>query len=184
MPTHRPCEFPPHIHPLAQKIRLLILDVDGVLTDGGLYFDASGSLLKRFHVHDGLGIKIAMEAGLQLAVITGLKSPAVQTRIRELGIHHYYEGHHRKTPLVRRIAAEEGIGLEHIAYLGDDLVDLAPLRVVGLPLAVPNARPEVLDQACWVTPHPGGHGAVRDAIEAILRAQALWEDMCARWTNE
>ncbi|MEJ5243126.1 MAG: HAD hydrolase family protein [Desulfomicrobiaceae bacterium] len=176
-------EIPAHVAEAARKVRLLVLDVDGVLTDGGLYYDAHGHIQKRFHVHDGLGIKMALHGGLQIAVITGLDSAAVRARVTELGIPHYYPGFHRKMDSLARILADEGLEPEQAAYLGDDLVDLAPMRTVGLPLAVPNARPEVLTQALWVTPHSGGHGAVRDAVELILRAQGNWESICAHWTN-
>lgn len=176
-------EIPPHVLKAAQKVRLLVLDVDGVLTDGGLYYDAHGHIQKRFHVHDGLGIKMALRAGMQLAVITGLDSAAVHTRVTELGIPHYYPGFHHKMDSLSRILAEEDLRLEQTAYLGDDLVDLAPMRAVGLPLAVSNARPEILAQALWVTPHGGGNGAVRDAVELLLRAQGSWESICAHWTN-
>ncbi len=176
--------LPEHVRVVARGIRLVVLDVDGVLTDGGLIYDAHGQIQKRFHVHDGLGMKMAMSAGLRLAVITGLDAPAVRARIQELGIVHYYPGHHRKMAPLRRILESEALTFAETAYLGDDLVDLAPMRAVALPMAVANARPEVIAQALWVTPHPGGHGAVRDALEGILRAQDLWEPLCARWTSE
>lgn len=176
--------IPDSVLAAARQVRLVVLDVDGVLTDGTLLYDARGQVQKRFHVHDGLGMKMAMSAGLRLAVITGLDAPAVRARVEELGVSHYYPGHHRKMPPLRQILEQEGLSLAETAYVGDDLVDLAPMRAVGLPVAVANARPEVLAQARWVTPHPGGHGAVRDALELILRAQGTWETLCARWTSD
>lgn len=169
---------------LARDIRLVVLDVDGVLTDGGLYYDQSGCVMKRFHVQDGLGIKMAAQAGLEFAVITGLDSPSVRRRITELGVAHYHPGHHRKAPILRGIAAATGIALAHMAYVGDDWVDAAPMSLVGLPLAVANARPEILKLAVWTTRAAGGQGAVREVIDFILRAQGkldlLWQD----WLQE
>ncbi len=164
----------------ASNVRLVALDVDGVLTDGGLYYDSSGCALKRFNVQDGLGIKLAAGLGLEFAVITGLESPAVRQRVTELGIQHYYPGHTRKVPLLTDIAAKTGIPFAHMAYVGDDWVDAAPMSKVGLPIAVANARPEILGLATWITQARGGHGAVREAIDFILRAQnrldALWRE--------
>ncbi|MBE1426436.1 3-deoxy-D-manno-octulosonate 8-phosphate phosphatase (KDO 8-P phosphatase) [Desulfomicrobium macestii] len=169
---------------LARDVRLIILDVDGVLTDGGLYYDESGCVMKRFNVQDGLAIKMAPQVGIEFAVITGLDSPAVRRRVTELGISHYYPGHHRKAPILRRISEETGIPLAQMAYVGDDWVDAAPMSLVGLPIAVPNARPEILKLAAWTTRSMGGQGAVREAIDFILRAQgkleALWQD----WVRE
>ena len=111
---------------LARDVKLVVLDVDGVLTDGGLYYDQSGCIMKRFHVQDGLGIKMAAQAGLEFAVITGLDSPAVRRRVTELGIGHYHPGHHRKAPILRSIAEKTGISPQQMAYVGDDWVDAAP----------------------------------------------------------
>lgn len=159
----------------------MVLDVDGVLTDGGLYYDQVGCVMKRFHVQDGLGIKMALQAGLEFAVITGLDSPAVRRRITELGITHYHPGHHRKAPILRNISDATGIALSHMAYIGDDWVDAAPMTMVGLPLAVANARPEILRLAAWTTRAMGGQGAVREAIDFVLRAQGKLETMWQDW---
>ena len=169
---------------LARDVRLMVLDVDGVLTDGGLYYDESGCVLKRFNVQDGLAIKMAPKAGLEFAVITGLDSPAVRRRVTELGITHYHPGHHRKAPILRRISEQTGISLTHMAYVGDDWVDAAPMSLVGLPIAVPNARPEILKLAAWTTASPGGQGAVREAIDFVLRAQGKLEAMWQEWLQE
>jgi 3-deoxy-D-manno-octulosonate 8-phosphate phosphatase (KDO 8-P phosphatase) len=158
----------------------MILDVDGVMTDGGLYYDESGCVMKRFNVQDGLGIKMAPQMGLEFAVITGLESPAVRRRVVELGIAHYYPGHHRKAPVLREIAEKTAIPFAHMAYVGDDWVDAAPMSMVGFPIAVSNARPEILKLALWTTRAMGGHGAVREALDFVLRAQgkldALWQE--------
>lgn len=169
---------------LARDVRLMILDVDGVLTDGGLYYDESGCVLKRFNVQDGLAIKMAPKAGLEFAVITGLDSPAVRRRVTELGITHYHPGHHRKAPILRGISDQTGIPLAHMAYVGDDWVDAAPMSLVGLPIAVPNARPEILKLAAWTTRSAGGQGAVREAIDFVLRAQGKLDTLWQEWLRE
>lgn len=167
----------------AAKIRLLVLDVDGVLTDGGLYYDHQGNVSKRFNVQDGLGIKLAQAAGLDIAVITGLDHPAVESRVRELGISEYHAGHLAKIPLLTDICRRLNLDLSQVAYLGDDWVDAGPMRAVGLPMAVANAQSEILVMADFITEAKGGDGAVREAIRHILEARgdldALWEE----WGN-
>jgi len=155
----------------AKDIALLVLDVDGVMTDGGLYVDGRGGIAKRFHAHDGLGVKLAQAAGLAVAVISGLDSPAVEARIRELGIVEYHPGHHRKVPVLQGILNRLGLAPHQAAYLGDDWVDAGPMRLVGLPMAVADAQPEILDMALWTTSRPGGQGAVREAIRFLLAAK-------------
>lgn len=155
----------------AKDVALLVLDVDGVMTDGGIYVDGRGGIAKRFHVHDGLGIKLAQKAGLSVAVISGLDSPAVAARIKELGIGEYHPGHHHKVPVLRGILERQGLAPQQTAYLGDDWVDAGPLGVVGLPMAVADAQPEILELALWVSRRPGGQGAVREAIRFLLEAR-------------
>ena len=155
----------------AKKIKLLVLDVDGVLTDGGLYYDSQGRVMKRFNVQDGLGIKVAQAWGLEVAVITGLNHNAVEARVRELGIEEYHAGNVEKVPLIETMRQKKGLTYEEIAYLGDDWVDAGVMRLVGLPLAVANAKPEVLALAAWVSRRQGGHGAVREAVSFILEAK-------------
>lgn len=169
------------ILPMAARIRMLIIDVDGVLTDGGLYYDSEGRIMKRFNVQDGLGIKLAQTSGLELAVISGLSSPAVESRIMELGITNYFQGHKNKFPLIEKLAAENDTGLEQIAYLGDDWVDASAMLRIGLPMAVANAQPEILRIAKWVSQATGGHGAVREAIMYILRAQNKTNQQWQKW---
>ncbi|MCK9241412.1 phenylphosphate carboxylase subunit delta, partial [Desulfocurvus sp.] len=115
----------------AALVRLLVLDVDGVLTDGGLYYDAEGNVSKRFNVQDGLGIKVAQAAGLEIAVITGLESKAVEKRVRELGVEEYHAGHLAKAPLLEGMRRARGLEWSQLAYLGDDWVDAGPLGLVG-----------------------------------------------------
>ena len=160
----------------ARNISLLVLDVDGVMTDGGIYIDAAGGIAKRFHVHDGLGIKVAQAAGLRVAVISGLESPAVAARIRELGIDEYHPGIRHKVPVLRDILARQGIGPGQAAYLGDDWVDAGPMEFVGLPMAVADAQPEILDRALWISRLAGGQGAVREAVRFLLAARGQLED--------
>lgn len=167
---------------LAEKVRALILDVDGVLTDGGLYYDAEGRISKRFNVQDGLGVKLAQAAGVEVAVISGLASQAVETRVRELGIEHYHGGRIEKIPLLKDFSDKTEIPLEAVAYLGDDWVDAGAMRMVGLPMAVANAQPEIKRLAAYVTTAAGGHGAVREAIRFILESQGRLKDLWREWS--
>ncbi len=165
------------------NVVLIVSDVDGVMTDGGLYYDDRGRISKRFHVQDGLGIKLAQGAGLEVAITTGLQSEAVRTRIEELGIREYHSGGLNKDELVTRIAAEREVSLERVLYLGDDWVDAPAMAIAGIPVAVQNAQPEIKQMAAMVTETPGGHGALRETINAVLRAQDKLETMWRRWTQ-
>jgi 3-deoxy-D-manno-octulosonate 8-phosphate phosphatase (KDO 8-P phosphatase) len=168
---------------LARNIRMLVCDVDGVLTDGGLYYDDQGRISKRFDVQDGFGIKLAQTAGLEVGIITGLESEAVRARIAELGVREYYAGRKNKIDLLQDVCGRNGLQLEHIAYMGDDWVDAAPLSRVGLPMAVANAQPEIKGLAAWVSSRQGGHGAVREAVRFILQVQNKLEPAWQRWAN-
>ena len=172
--------FPIHA---ASDIRLLVLDVDGVLTDGGLYYDLQNQVMKRFDVQDGLGIKIAQKAGIHVAVITGLDSPAVAARVRDLGITDYYAGFLDKRNCLEELRDRHNLQWEQIAYLGDDWVDLSVMDMVGLPLAVANAQPEVKNIAGYVTTAKGGQGAVREVIRHLLMAQGKYEAVLAAWSH-
>jgi len=175
-----PCED--QLKALGRRVKLLILDVDGVLTDGGLYYDHEGRVSKRFNVQDGLGIKIAQRSGLEVAVITGLNHKAVETRVRELGIAEYHAGHVDKVPLMEQIRGRLGIETNQIAYLGDDWVDAGVMGAVGLPMAVANAQPEILTLAKWISTKPGGHGAVREAIMFLLRCRGDFDAAWEKWS--
>ncbi len=166
---------------LAKEIKVIVLDCDGVLTDGGLYYDGQGNVTKRFNVQDGLGIKVAQSTGLRVAVITGLESEAVKARITSLGIDDYFAGFLDKMECLEAIRAKYGITLQNMAYVGDDWVDLGPMRAVGLPVAVANAQPETKDAARIVTQARGGDGAVREAIRFILKAQGKLAQAMSRW---
>ncbi|XPV77749.1 MAG: KdsC family phosphatase [Desulfovibrio sp.] len=165
----------------AAKIKMLILDCDGVLTDGGLYYDHEGPVVKRFNAKDGLGIKLAQRAGLKLAVVSGLQHKAVETRMDELGIDDYYAGFFRKVPVLEEICGKHNLQLDEIAFLGDDWVDAGAMLRVGLPMAVLDAVPEILNIALWTSTLKGGHGAVREAIHFILQSQGLIEELFDEW---
>lgn len=167
----------------AARIKLLVLDVDGVLTDGGLYYDHEGNVTKRFNVQDGLGIKLAQAAGLHVAVITGLNHASVEKRVRELGIEEYHAGHLAKVPLLQGICERLDVTMEETAYLGDDWIDAGCMRAVGLPMAVANAQHETLVLAEVITEAGGGHGAVREAIRYLLEARGDLDALWAKWGN-
>lgn len=169
---------------LAKDIKLLVLDVDGVLTDGGLYYGDDGMAMKRFNVQDGFGIKLAQAAGLEIGVITGLNQKPVEARVTELGIRHYIAGKHDKAPLFREVCAKVGVDPSEAAFMGDDWIDIGAMKAAGLALAVPNGLPEVIDAADWVATRTGGHGAVREAIDFILDARGLKEQAWRQWAGQ
>jgi len=149
-----------------------VLDVDGVMTDGRLHYDAQGREAKVFHVHDGHGIKQVMRAGIEVAVISGRHSKAVETRMAELGIKHVRLGQEIKREAFAEIIAQLGIPLEATACVGDDEPDLPIMQAAGLGIAVADAQPIVLQQADWCTTRPGGRGAVREVCDALIAAQS------------
>jgi 3-deoxy-D-manno-octulosonate 8-phosphate phosphatase (KDO 8-P phosphatase) len=154
------------------KIELLILDVDGVLTDGRLYFGARGEALKVFHVHDGHGVKLLMSAGVQVAALSGRRSAAVAARMQELGVRQVVQGCSDKVAALQRIARRLGIDALHCACIVDDTPDLPLMSAVGFAAAVADAHPLVRAAAHWVAGAAGGRGAVRELCDAILRARA------------
>ncbi len=160
----------------AQSIRLLVLDVDGVLTDGGIALSDLGHETKRFHVRDGAGIRMWMHLGLEVALITGRSGMVVHHRARELGIQHVITGSKAKEASFNTLLAQLGLAPSATAMLGDDLPDLPVLRACGFSMAVADASAEVLAVAQFVTHQRGGHGAVREAIEHLLRAQGRWQE--------
>lgn len=168
---------------LAKNIKLLILDVDGVLTDGGLYYDKDGNVTKRFNVQDGLGIKFAQQAGIELAVITGLNHGAVEKRVTELGITEYYPGQREKLPFYEKLLVDKGLIDEQVAYIGDDWIDVPVMQRVGLPMAVKNSQPEVFGVSKWISSKNGGEGAVREAISFILDAQGKLSEIWKEWAG-
>lgn len=165
----------------AKNIKLIVCDVDGVLTDGGLYYTAEGMVMKRFQVHDGIGIKLAQAAGLEIAIVSGDPSELVRRRASVLGITECHLGPQRKTGCVDGIRERLGLGWEQVAFIGDDWIDIGAMRKVGLPIAVQNAQPEIKELALLVTDLEGGKGAVREAIRFILTAQGVYEKLREAW---
>lgn len=195
----------------ARKIKLLLLDVDGVMTDGSIWLfpapagaqqstasqaaeraDAGGFAIssnsmieaKGFNAHDGTAISLARLGGLKTGVITKRISEAVALRARDLRLDHVYQGAANKTQAFDEILRKEGLQEAQAAYVGDDIIDLPVMRRCGLAIAVPNARDEVKRAAHFVTPHRGGDGAVRDAVEFILRAQGKWKQVVEEYLGE
>lgn len=164
-------------------IRLLVLDVDGVLTDGSIIYDSDGREIKHFNVRDGLGIRIAMEHGLSIAIATARSSAVVSKRAAELGIEHVEQGATSKRIALGRICDHLQIALSDTAYIGDDLADLSALSVAGYPMAVADAVPQVRQIARYVTHLPGGRGAVREAIEHLLQLDGRWDQALATFTR-
>jgi 3-deoxy-D-manno-octulosonate 8-phosphate phosphatase (KDO 8-P phosphatase) len=171
----------------ARRIKVLLFDVDGVLTDGSITIipgpDGKGTEIKSFSAHDGMGIAIAHVAGLKIGWITKRQSQVVQIRAKDLRIDHLYQGQHYKAQALDQIIAAEDCTLDEIAYVGDDIIDLPVLRKVGLAIASANARPEVKAMAHYTTPNPGGYGAGRDAIDFILNARGILEQTIEQYLD-
>ena len=163
----------------ARRIKVLLFDVDGVLTNGDITIipgpDGKGTEVKSFSAHDGLGISLARLAGLKIGLVTKRNSQVVAIRARDLKIDHVYQGQSHKMEAVNQILAAENCTLEEVAYVGDDIIDLPVMRVVGLAIATANARPQVKAAAHYVTPLAGGQGAGRDAIDFILTERGVLE---------
>jgi 3-deoxy-D-manno-octulosonate 8-phosphate phosphatase (KDO 8-P phosphatase) len=165
----------------SKHIRLLLLDVDGVLTDGCVVYDGQGRELKSFNIKDGHGIKLLQRAGLEVGILSGRRSAAVRLRARELGIGLLSQKVLDKAKGLEEILRRKKIAAEQICYVGDDLVDLPVFSRVGLAVAVADSVPEVRKKAHYVTRHTGGRGAVREICELILKAQGKWELVTAKY---
>ena len=161
---------------LAKHIKLLISDVDGVMTDGLLHYGENNVVHKSFHVHDGVGLKLLMHHQIAIGIITASTSPIVATRMQALGIEHVYQGQEHKMAAYQALLTKLQIDDNDVAYIGDDLPDIPLIERVGLGIAVNNARHKVKQQADWVTTSNGGQGAVREVCELILEAQQLSDD--------
>lgn len=161
----------------ARKIKLLILDIDGVLTDAKLFFDDQGREYKAFHARDGHGIKLLRQSGVEIAVISGRQSEAVAIRMRSLGVEHVYQGQENKLAAFEELLQRLSVAAEETAHVGDDLPDLPLMKRVGLAIAVRDAHFAVKDYADWVTSLPGGDGAAREICDFILRAQGKLEHL-------
>lgn len=194
----------------AKKIKLILFDVDGVLTDGKIWIFPSpagqqsvleqssnrgqeadrevrgASLIeaKGFNAHDGAGISLARLGGVKTGLITKRVSETVALRARDLKMEHVYQGIHNKAAVLKQILEKDGITADEVAFVGDDVIDLPVMRLCGLRIAVKNARPEVKSEAHWVTTHTGGDGAARDAIEYILKAQGKWKTAVEEYIAE
>lgn len=169
---------------LAERIkplRLVAFDVDGVLTDGGLYLSDSGEEFKRFNSLDGHGLKMLKASGVELAIITGRTSKCVELRAKNLGITHLYQGIEDKLAAMQSLLADLKLAPEAAAFMGDDVVDLPAMRRVGLALSVPGAPQIVRDHAHYVSQRAAGHGAVREVCEMILAAQGTLDTQLARY---
>jgi 3-deoxy-D-manno-octulosonate 8-phosphate phosphatase (KDO 8-P phosphatase) len=155
----------------AAQVRLLVLDVDGVLTDGRLYYSSAGEEAKAFHIQDGLGIKLLQRTGLRVALITGRRAPAVERRARELGIELLFQGIEYKLAALEQLLGDLRIGADRVACMGDDLPDLPLIRRCALAVTVPQAPEAVRKHAHYITRRPGGEGAVREVCELLMQAQ-------------
>ena len=162
-------------------IKLLLLDVDGVMTDGRIIYDNQGNELKAFDVKDGHGLKMLQRAGITVGIITGRSSDLVARRAAELGIDILYQKALNKLEPYLEILSEQGLADRQVAYVGDDIVDLPVLRRVGFGVTVADANPEVLPLVDYVTQRPGGRGAVREVCDLLLKAQGKWHELTARY---
>jgi YrbI family 3-deoxy-D-manno-octulosonate 8-phosphate phosphatase len=166
---------------LCRPIELILSDVDGVLTDGSIWYDNQGVELKGFHIRDGLGIKLWQRAGFQFGVLTARTSHIVKLRAGELGIEIVRQGFEDKRAVAEDLLQERGLSPEKVCYIGDELTDLPLIQMVGLGVAVADAAVEVRAAAAHTTRTAGGHGAVRELIETVLKAKGRWDDVIQRY---
>jgi 3-deoxy-D-manno-octulosonate 8-phosphate phosphatase (KDO 8-P phosphatase) len=167
----------------ARRVKLLIVDVDGVLTDGGIILDNKGNELKRFNVRDGHGLKMVQRIGIKVAIITGRRSKVVERRAAELGIEEVHQGCKKKLQCYSRLLKKLGVPDEAVAYVGDDIVDIPLLVRVGLPIAVSDAHEDVKKFALMITEYPGGKGAVREITDFLIKAGGLWDDIIEKYSE-
>ncbi len=183
--TDEPFSVPPDVAKRAKQIKLILMDVDGVLTEGRVFYvtDAQGQLMesKAFNTQDGLGLYFCNELGIKTGVISGRDSPATVARAATLKMTYVFQGHLEKESIWDQILADAKLADEQVAFIGDDFTDVPLMRRAGLACAVANARPEVCLIAHYVTSAKGGEGAVREVIEIILRAQNLWQGILTKY---
>ena len=165
----------------AEKIRLILSDVDGVLTDGFITFDNQGIETKNFHVRDGMGIKLWKNSGFEFGILTARSSHIVKLRASEMGIDLVRQGFEDKLPVALQIFDQMSLEADQVCYIGDDLTDVQVLKHVGIAVAVADAAKEVKDVADLVTDLPGGRGAVREVVEKLLKSQGRWDDIIRRY---
>lgn len=163
----------------SNKIKLLLLDVDGVLTDGSIMINDLGHETKRFNVKDGFGLAAWRKSGRQVGIITARAGRALNHRMQELGIDLIIQGASRKIDHYQKTLADLNLNHDEVAYMGDDLPDLAVMQTVGYPIAPADARPEILEIAKYTCTHKGGHGAVREAVEHLLKQAGAWDNIVA-----
>ncbi len=168
---------PRKIREAAKKIKMLILDVDGVLTDGSIILDNEGNEFKSFHVRDGHGIRMLIKTGFHVAIITGRTSKVVERRALELGISELYQKCHVKSTPYQKLLEKYDLKDEEIAYVGDDVVDISLLQKVGFPVVVADGSDEAKKYALMVTKNKGGRGAVREVVDVLLQAAGKWEEL-------
>ncbi len=167
----------------AARIKLVVFDVDGVLTDGSLYIGDDGQEYKAFHSRDGHGMKLLQESGVRIGIITGRTSRVVEHRMASLGIEHVYQGQLDKLPAFQDLMEKLDLSPDAVAYVGDDVVDLPIMVRVGLAIAVADAHPMVARHAHWQTAQPGGRGAARDVCELMLEARGLLQDLFTQYVE-
>ena len=165
----------------AAKVKLMIFDVDGVLTDGSLHYGPEGEMMKTFNVQDGLGIKLLQEAGIFTAIISARRSASVLSRAKDLGIPFVHQGGHDKLTPFQELLAKTGLTAEQVGFIGDDVVDLPILTRVGFAVGVPNGRAEVLSRVHHVTQAHGGRGAGREVCDFVLRATGSYDQVMAQF---
>ena len=172
------------IYDKAKDIRLIIFDVDGILTDGRLFYSDNDYGMKAFHVHDGIGIKCLQAGQIEIGIITTHNSSMIDKRMQDLGIQHVYKGYHNKRPAYDELLNKLQLTPEQVCYVGDDLPDLPLMMQSKLGITVPNAVREVKQRACWQTDAKGGKGAVREIAEMILQAQQKWESIVNKYIQQ
>jgi 3-deoxy-D-manno-octulosonate 8-phosphate phosphatase (KDO 8-P phosphatase) len=165
----------------AKKVKLLIVDVDGVLTDGRIIYSDSGDQLKFFDVTDGMGLALFSRAGLKSAILTAKGSRLVSRRSKDMHVDKVYQNAHRKLEVFKKILSDFSVTPEEVCFIGDDVVDVPVLKKVGLAVSVPNAVPEVKNEAHYITKRKGGRGAVREIIDIILKSQGKWDEVMRRY---
>lgn len=165
----------------AQKVKLLLLDVDGVLTDGRIIYNSAGSDTKVFDVHDGLGVCLLKKAGIPTVLISAKGSGSIAPRARDMQIANVFTNVSPKTAVLNKVLKKHKVSLDEVCFMGDDLVDLCIMKKVGFPIAVFNAVPEIKRAAEYISLRPGGRGAVREVAELILKSQDKWEEVVAAY---
>jgi 3-deoxy-D-manno-octulosonate 8-phosphate phosphatase (KDO 8-P phosphatase) len=161
----------------AKRIKILLLDVDGVLTDGRIVYDSKGRDSKFFDVHDGLGVYVLSKAGIKTIIVTAKHSKAICPRARDMRVAEVFGDVSPKSAILKKILQKYGVTKDEVCFVGDDLVDLGLMKLVGLPIAVFNAAPEIKQAASYITIRYGGRGAVREVAELILKSQDKWEEI-------